>query len=91
MSIEVQAHDTEANWNTATNFIPRRGQIIVYDADENYGFERFKIGDGITPVTNLPFSINIYVQPTEPTNPTVGALWLDTSYVSEIMAEGAWF
>ena len=50
-----QKHDTELNWNKATNFIPKQGEIIVYDIDDNYFYERIKIGDGITPVTNLPF------------------------------------
>ena len=48
-------HDTEANWDKATSFIPKQGEIIVYDIDDNYFYERIKIGDGITPVTNLPF------------------------------------
>ena len=48
-------HDTEANWNKATNFIPKQAEIIVYDVDDNYFYERIKIGDGVTPVTNLPF------------------------------------
>ena len=48
-------HDTEENWNKATNFIPLQAEIIIYDVDNNYYFERVKIGDGVTPVTNLPF------------------------------------
>lgn len=48
-------HDTEVNWNKATNFIPKQAEIIVYDIDDNYFYERIKIGDGVTPVTNLPF------------------------------------
>ena len=31
------------------------GEIIVYDADENHNYPRFKIGDGVTTVTLLPF------------------------------------
>ena len=27
----VQKHDTKANWEKATNFIPLKGEIIVYD------------------------------------------------------------
>lgn len=52
----VHKHDTEANWNKATNFIPKQGEIIVYDIDSNYSYERFKIGDGVTKVTALPFA-----------------------------------
>ena len=43
----VNKHDIEANWIKAVNFIPERGEIIVYDIDDNYTYERFKIGDGI--------------------------------------------
>lgn len=53
----VNKHDVEANWLKATNFIPMQGEIICYDVDENYSYERFKIGDGITNVNNLPFCV----------------------------------
>ena len=49
-------HDTESNWNNATSFVPMKGEIIVYDKDNNYSYERFKIGDGSTIVVNLPFA-----------------------------------
>ena len=52
----INKHDIEVNWNKASTFIPQLGEIIVYDIDENYNFERFKIGDGITNVINLPFT-----------------------------------
>ena len=52
----IQKHDIEANWNLATDFIPKQGEIIVYDIDENYTYERFKIGDGVTNVNDLPFA-----------------------------------
>lgn len=48
-------HDTEANWNKAVNFIPLKGEIIVYDTDSNVNYERMKIGDGVTTIINLPF------------------------------------
>lgn len=51
----VHKHDTEANWNKAVNFIPKQGEIIVYDIDSTYTYERFKIGDGETLVNSLPF------------------------------------
>ena len=50
-----QKIDTETNWNKATNFIPLDGEIIIYKADENYSYERIKIGDGETTVTDLAF------------------------------------
>lgn len=51
-----QKHDIEANWCKAVNFIPLQGEIIVYDTDTIYNYERFKIGDGITSVNELPFA-----------------------------------
>ena len=51
----IHKHDLEENWNKATGFIPKQGEIIVYDIDENYNYERFKIGDGNTSIINLPF------------------------------------
>lgn len=51
----IPKHDIEANWNKAINFIPLKGEIIVYDADENYSYPRIKHGDGVTKVIDLPF------------------------------------
>ena len=50
----IHKHDLEANWNLIS-FIPNQGEIIVYDIDENYTYERIKIGDGETDVKDLPF------------------------------------
>ena len=52
-------HDTEAHWNSATNFTPLDGEIIVYDVDSNHPYPRYKVGDGNTVVTALPFSTDI--------------------------------
>lgn len=54
----VHKHDTAENWNKATNFIPKQGEIIVYDIDNTYDYERMKVGDGSTTVVNLPFILN---------------------------------
>lgn len=51
----IQKHDIQANWEKAKNFIPEKGEIIIYDKDQNYNYERFKIGDGNTNVNSLPF------------------------------------
>ena len=56
MGRAIQKHDTETNWLKATNFTPMQGEIIVYDIDENYDYERFKIGDGESNVNDLPFA-----------------------------------
>ena len=54
----IHKHDVELNWNKAINFIPKQGEIIVYDIDSNHNYERIKIGDGVTNVNNLPFVIS---------------------------------
>ena len=56
-------HDIPANWANAT-FAPMAGEIIVYD-DHYFDDDgnkvvvadavRFKIGDGVTPINDLPF------------------------------------
>ena len=48
-------NDTEANWNKATNFIPKAGEPIIYSADSTHPFSRLKMGNGADTVTNLPF------------------------------------
>ena len=52
-------HDTEANWALAENFKPLDGEVIVYDVDANHAYPRFKVGDGKTLVSALPFSTDI--------------------------------
>lgn len=51
----IHKHDVEANWMKAANFIPMKGEIIVYDVDDTCNYERFKIGDGVTLVSALSF------------------------------------
>ena len=53
----IHKHDIEANWLKATNFIPKQGELIVYDIDDSHNYERFKIGDGVTNVNNLIFIV----------------------------------
>ena len=50
----VQKHDTKANWDKATNFVPLKGEIIVYD-----DLKKIKIGDGATKVGSLTFINNL--------------------------------
>lgn len=81
-----QKHATEANWLKSVYingikenglkehpFIPMQAEIIIFDKDENYTYERFKIGDGVTNVIDLPFTadsttiqemIRLYVEET---------------------------
>ena len=51
----IHKHDTEANWNKATSFIPLKGEIIIYDQDSNHNYPRIKIGDGTSKVSALSF------------------------------------
>lgn len=48
-------NDTEENWNKAINFTPKKGEVIIYSADDTHPFSRLKVGDGETTVINLPF------------------------------------
>ena len=59
MNARIQhKHDIEANWNKALNFIPKIGEIIVYDIDDNYNYSRFKIGDGVRTINDLEFLLD---------------------------------
>ena len=48
-------NDTEENWNKAINFVPLKGEVIIYSADDAHPFCRLKVGNGITTVSDLPF------------------------------------
>lgn len=54
-------HDITANWNTALNFIPLKGEIIVYDDYQQIdgrNIPGIKIGDGLAYVVDLPFVVD---------------------------------
>lgn len=61
----IHKHAVESNWAKATNFVPKQGELIIYDDryfDSN-GDEiivsdsiRWKIGDGVTLVNDLRFT-----------------------------------
>jgi len=79
----VHKHDTEANWLKATTFVPKQGELIVYDRDASHSYERFKIGDGTTSVNSLPFTndlanLGIYIGDTKPTDPNI-KIWINTA------------
>lgn len=72
----VHMHGSEQRWSELS-FIPEKGEIIVYDADNNHSAPRFKIGDGLLTAANLPFQNAIgptgpqgAVGPTGPTGAT---------------------
>ena len=49
--------DTWENWGKAENFIPLKGELIIYTTDENGNAKtQFKIGDGESYVKDLKFA-----------------------------------
>lgn len=54
----IPLHQIQAVWQAIPTFLPFRGEIVVYDPDEKNSQSRFKIGDGIHTVTQLPFTTN---------------------------------
>lgn len=54
----VNKHDVESAWNASNvkdTFIPKQGELIIYDKDDTHPYERVKVGDGNTAVGSLPF------------------------------------
>lgn len=53
-------HATADKWNSNAflSFVPATSEIIVYDPDAEHIYPRFKIGDGVTTVQDLPFFID---------------------------------
>lgn len=51
-----QKIDTTANWAKATNFVPKKGEIIVYSDGGGTGIPKMKVGDGTTKVGSLKFA-----------------------------------
>lgn len=70
----LHKHDTEENWNKATGFIPKEGELIIYDVDEGHSKPRFKVGDGKTVVKDLPFAVLDNIQD-ENGVITIGSVW----------------
>ena len=58
----VHTHDVEKNWEQASLFIPRLGELICYDPDANYLYPRFKIGDGVHTINELPFTVDSSIE-----------------------------
>lgn len=57
----LMKHDITINWEKAINFIPKAGEIIVYDdyfvetSEDGQKLPGFKVGDGTHNVNSLPF------------------------------------
>ena len=50
----VNKHDTTANWNARSSFIPKAGEIIIYTDTH-----KVKVGDGTSTISALPFIDNV--------------------------------
>ena len=53
----VKKNDTEDNWKKAINFVPLKGEIIVYD-----DLNKIKIGDGSTKINDLDFFASVIIK-----------------------------
>jgi len=51
----LHKHATEEAWSKATDFIPKNGELIIYDTDATHNYKRIKIGDGTTNINALGF------------------------------------
>ena len=45
----------EENWLLIEDFIPYKGEPIIYNPDETHDYPRLKIGDGVHLPRDLPF------------------------------------
>jgi hypothetical protein len=75
----IPKHGIEAAWSLAKTFVPKQGEFIIYDKDENYAYERFKIGDGVTAVNDLPFTLDIAIADIEAANKD----YVDTNFATK--------
>lgn len=53
----LHKHSPRVDWDKAVNFIPLPGELIIYDADEEQVLPRLKIGDGVTLVNDLAYTL----------------------------------
>ena len=54
----INKHDTDTNWSTNSSFVPKKGELIIYDRSDNIlANPKIKIGNGSSAVRDLPFAI----------------------------------
>lgn len=66
----ITKHDIESNWQKALTFIPKLGEIIIYETPEKIvpnqydwtSIPRLKIGNGKGNINEIPFITDAYVQ-----------------------------
>ena len=72
MKKEQPKIETAQDWGKATNFIPKKNQIIIYDGikenDKYIELPKIKIGDGETKVNDLPFETSTTISYIEDNN-----------------------
>lgn len=54
----ILKHDTEQNWEEATSFVPKKGELIIYTPDDTHSYPRIKVGDEQHIPKDLPFLTN---------------------------------
>lgn len=67
--------DTSENWEKATSFVPKKGEIILYS-----DLKKYKVGDGSTLLKDLEFFISIDF-PVDSVNGKTGSVQLSASDV----------
>ena len=56
-----QLYKTEAEWSGLPDFVPFKGEFVIFSPDKQHSYARLKIGDGSTPLKNLPFFIDFAI------------------------------
>lgn len=51
----IQKNGSQADWDSLVNFVPKKGEIIIYNPDESHSYSRMKVGDGVHIPKDLPF------------------------------------
>jgi len=51
----ILKNGVEEDWNKVVNFIPYKGEMIVYNPDETHPYTRVKVGNGTNLPRDLPF------------------------------------
>ena len=79
----ITKHGTEEFWHNDDNktFVPMNAEQIIYDPDASHPHPRMKIGDGQTPIIDLPFYGNATNLQVSETKPTFACTWFNVTRV----------
>ena len=70
INVRIQnKHDSAANWELHSSFIPKAGEMIIYDGI----IPKVKMGDGVTTIGNLPFIDDNHYTKSEVDNLIIGS------------------